>query len=88
MAFFIHSGKGDARKEENASYIKQRREKMNGIMVLVAYAVLMIVATIVFAKRDKDSDSFYVGNRNMGNSQLCDEHCCYMDLGSGVIHIC
>lgn len=39
---------------------------MNGIMVLVAYAVLMIVATIVFAKRDKDSDSFYVGNRNMG----------------------
>lgn len=66
MAFFIHSGKGDARKEENASYIKQRREKMNGIMVLVAYAVLMIVATIVFAKRDKDSDSFYVGNRNMG----------------------
>ena len=47
MAFFIHSGKGDARKEENASYIKQRREKMNGIMVLVAYAVLMIVATIV-----------------------------------------
>lgn len=66
MAFFIHSGKGDARKEENASYIKQRREKMNGIMVLVVYAVLMIVATIVFAKRDKDSDSFYVGNRNMG----------------------
>lgn len=39
---------------------------MNGIMVLVVYAVLMIVATIVFAKRDKDSDSFYVGNRNMG----------------------
>lgn len=39
---------------------------MNGIMVLVAYAVVMIVATIVFAKRDKDSDSFYVGNRNMG----------------------
>ena len=66
MAFFIHSGKGDARKEENASYIKQRREKMNGIMVLVVYAALMIVATIVFAKRDKDSDSFYVGNRNMG----------------------
>lgn len=39
---------------------------MNGIMVLVVYAALMIVATIVFAKRDKDSDSFYVGNRNMG----------------------
>lgn len=42
---------------------------MNGIMVLVVYAVLMIVATIVFAKRDKDSDSFYVGNRNMGTIQ-------------------
>lgn len=34
---------------------------MNGIMVLVAYAVLMIVATIVFAKRDKDSAAFMLG---------------------------
>ena len=39
---------------------------MNGIMVLVVYAVIMIGATVIFTKRDKDSDSFYVGNRNMG----------------------
>ena len=41
---------------------------MKGIIVLIIYALIMIGATMVFTKRTKegDSESFHVGNRNMG----------------------
>ncbi|MDD2960011.1 MAG: hypothetical protein PHR92_16120, partial [Lachnospiraceae bacterium] len=39
---------------------------MNGFIVLAAYAVIMIGATILLAKKGTGQDDFYVGNRNMG----------------------
>lgn len=39
---------------------------MNGIIVLIIYALIMLGATIAFTKRENDGDSFHVGNRNMG----------------------
>lgn len=39
---------------------------MNGLMVLVAYAVIMIAATLIFTKKDNGAESFHVGNRSMG----------------------
>lgn len=39
---------------------------MNGILVLAAYAVIMIGATVLFTKNGTGQDDFHVGNRNMG----------------------
>lgn len=39
---------------------------MNGILILVVYAVIMIGTTILFARNGTGKDDFYVGNRNMG----------------------
>lgn len=39
---------------------------MNGAIVLIVYSVLMIGATIMFAKKGKGTEDFHVGNRNMG----------------------
>lgn len=39
---------------------------MKEIILLTVYAVLMIAVTLLFTKKSKDMESFYVGNRNMG----------------------
>lgn len=39
---------------------------MQGIIVLIVYALIMVGATIIFTKRENGSVSFHVGNRNMG----------------------
>lgn len=39
---------------------------MNGIIVLIIYALIMVGATAVFTKREGGSADFHVGNRNMG----------------------
>lgn len=39
---------------------------MQGIIVLIIYALIMVGATVIFTKREKGSLSFHVGNRNMG----------------------
>ncbi len=38
---------------------------MNGILVLIVYGVLMIGATLLFTKKEKDTESFLVSNRKM-----------------------
>lgn len=35
------------------------------IIVLVAYAVMMLLATVLMTKRENDIEKFCVGNRNM-----------------------
>jgi Na+/proline symporter len=39
--------------------------EMNGILVLIVYGVLMIGATLLFTKKEKDTESFLVSNRKM-----------------------
>ena len=39
---------------------------MIGIIFLIAYTVIMIVATVVFSKKGNNADNFYVGDRKMG----------------------
>lgn len=39
---------------------------MNGIIVLIIYAVLMIAVTLLFARRKKESEDFHVAGRDMG----------------------
>ena len=39
---------------------------MIGIIFLIVYTVVMIVATLIFSKNDGNRDNFYVGNRKMG----------------------
>lgn len=39
---------------------------MSGIIVLIAYAALMIGATVVFTKRAHDAESFHVADRHIG----------------------
>lgn len=38
---------------------------MNGIIVLIVYGVLMIGATLLFTKKESDTESFLVSNRKM-----------------------
>ena len=40
--------------------------KMQGIIVLIVYALLMVGATKAFTKREDGGESFHVGHRNMG----------------------
>lgn len=44
----------------------RRRNKMNGIIVLIIYALIMLGATVIFTKGGSTGESFHVGNRNMG----------------------
>lgn len=39
---------------------------MYGVIVLVAYFLLMMGATVILTKKESNTESFYVGNRNMG----------------------
>ena len=39
---------------------------MYGIIVLLIYSITMIGGTLIFTKKEKTANSFYVGNRNMG----------------------
>lgn len=39
---------------------------MDGILVLIIYAIIMIAATLLFARRKNQVEDFHVGNRNMG----------------------
>lgn len=39
---------------------------MQGIIVLIIYALIMVGATFLFTRRENGSESFHVGNRNMG----------------------
>lgn len=39
---------------------------MNGIIVLIIYALIMLGATMALTKREVGGDGFHVGNRNMG----------------------
>lgn len=39
---------------------------MQGIIVLIIYALIMVGATFFFTKRENSGESFHVGNRNMG----------------------
>lgn len=39
---------------------------MIGIIFLIAYTVIMIVATVIFSKKGNNADNFYVGDRKMG----------------------
>lgn len=39
---------------------------MQGIIILIIYALIMVGATTLFTKRENGGESFYVGNRNMG----------------------
>ncbi len=39
---------------------------MNGIIVLVIYALIMLGATMIFTKGESNGESFHVGSRNMG----------------------
>lgn len=39
---------------------------MNGLLVLVAYAAVMIIVTVVFSKKGMRPEEFHVGKRNMG----------------------
>lgn len=41
---------------------------MQGIIVLIVYALLMVGATKAFTKREDGGESFHVGHRNMGIS--------------------
>lgn len=38
---------------------------MDGILVLIVYGILMIGATILFTKKEKDPENFYVSNREI-----------------------
>lgn len=39
---------------------------MNGLLVLVAYAAIMIIVTVAFSKKRMRPEEFHVGKRNMG----------------------
>lgn len=39
---------------------------MQGLFFLLAYAVLMMAATMLFTKRERTAEGFLVGNRNLG----------------------
>lgn len=39
---------------------------MKGIILLLAYGTVMLVATHIFARKGEDSEDFHVGNRRMG----------------------
>lgn len=39
---------------------------MNGLIVLIIYAIIMIAVTVLFTKREKNAESFFVADRNMG----------------------
>ncbi len=39
---------------------------MEGILVLIIYAILMIAVTLLFARRKNHTEDFHVGSRNMG----------------------
>ena len=39
---------------------------MNGFIILAVYAVIMLAATFLFARRGNGSEDFYVGDRKMG----------------------
>ena len=36
---------------------------MNGLVILAIYAVIMIAATLIFTKKEKNVERFCVGNR-------------------------
>lgn len=39
---------------------------MNGFLILVIYATIMIFTTVLFTKKEKSTEGFLVGNRNIG----------------------
>ena len=39
---------------------------MYGLIVLIIYFILMMAATLIFTKKEVDTNSFHVSNRNMG----------------------
>lgn len=39
---------------------------MKGIILLLVYGTVMLVATHIFARKGEDSEDFHVGNRRMG----------------------
>ena len=39
---------------------------MNGILILATYGIIMLVVTLMFAKRGSSKEDFHVGNRKMG----------------------
>lgn len=70
VAFSILPG-GEERREVwlkcSLDYKNEKEIKvMNGILILLVYAVIMIGITILFARNGTGKDDFYVGNRNMG----------------------
>lgn len=70
MAFSILPGREERREDGLKCSLDDKDEKeikqMNGIIILVVYAVIMIGATMLFARNGTGKDDFYVGNRNMG----------------------
>ena len=39
---------------------------MNGLLVLVAYAAVMVIVTVAFSKKGMQPEEFHVGKRKMG----------------------
>ena len=39
---------------------------MSGILILVIYTVLMLAVTLILTRKNKSTESFYVGNRKIG----------------------
>lgn len=70
VAFSILPGREERREVWLKCSLDYKNEKeikvMNGILILVVYAVIMIGTTILFARNGTGKDDFYVGNRNMG----------------------
>ena len=47
---------------------------MNGFIILAVYAVIMLAATFLFARRGNGSEDFYVGDRKIAEETTVEYH--------------
>lgn len=70
LPFFVQifrKGEKVKRNAQGSSKIKERRDNMNDtLFVLLAYAVIMLGATVLITKKEDNIERFCVGNRNIG----------------------
>lgn len=66
--FSIHPRKGrrGTRKDVLSNNNSIRRKRMNGVLVLAVYAVIMMAVTVVLSKGGSNPEEFHVGTRKMG----------------------
>lgn len=54
---------------------------MLGVIVLIAYAALMIGATVIFTRRTHDAESFHVADRRIGTGVAAMSIAATLDMG-------